>query len=87
MSGLLSFFNQKNVSVSYFHKILLKEISPYFFKLINKLFQHAFTLIDMSLQFFDQFLGIGLVSFVEFLQLTSNQIELQASRGVFVLLL
>lgn len=63
----------------------LKELFFEFLKFDYKESQHAFTLIDMKLELFDQLLSVGLVDFVEPVLLTSDYIKLETPWRVFVL--
>lgn len=63
----------------------LKELFFEFLEFDNKELKHAFTLIDMKLKLFDEFLSVGLVDFVESVLLASDDIKLETSWRVFVL--
>lgn len=64
---------------------LLEELFFEFLEFDNKEPQHALSLIDMKLKLFDQLLSVGLVYFIESVLLTSDNIKLETSWGVFVL--
>lgn len=55
----------------------LKELFFEFLEFDNKESKHAFTLIDMKLKLFDEFLSVGLVDFVESVLLASDDIKLE----------
>ena len=64
---------------------LLEELFFEFLEFDNKKSQHALSLIDMKLQLFDQLLSVSLVYFIESVLLTSDNVKLETSWGVFVL--
>ncbi len=55
----------------------LKELFFEFLEFDNKESKHAFSLIDMKLKLFDEFLSVGLVDFVESVLLASDDIKLE----------
>jgi len=57
-----------------------------FLEFDNKESQHTLSLIDVKLKLFDQLLSVGLVYFIESVLLTSDNVKLETSWRVFVLL-